>query len=92
MKTNTFDWEKTSQLSIIQLLLATFIPSAIGFTGFHVVLPALVRNGVPVVIAWPSVASVALLGFVLVAIFLMRSEGNGLGSPFGRVCVSRSFP
>ncbi|GAG55458.1 unnamed protein product, partial [marine sediment metagenome] len=90
MNANTFDWGKTAQLSITQLLLATFIPSAIAFFGFRVILPELVRNGAPIVIAWPSIASVALLGFVLVAIFLLRSEAKQLGiSIWSRMCFRK---
>lgn len=90
MNANTFDWGKTAQLSITQLLLATFIPSAIAFFGFRVILPELVRNGAPIVIAWPSIASVALLGFVLVAIFLLRSEAKQLGiSIWARMCFRK---
>jgi len=48
MHTDAFDWGKTRQLSVIQVLLAIFIPSGIAFMGFHVVLPALVANGLPV--------------------------------------------
>jgi membrane protease YdiL (CAAX protease family) len=90
MTTNAFDWEKSGQLSVIQLLLATFIPSAIAFTGFRVVLPALVKNGTPVLIGWPSVASVMLFGFVLVAIFLLRAEAKQLGiSLWARMCFKK---
>ena len=68
MNTNSFDWKKTSQMSVIQFLLAVFIPSGIAFIGFRVVLPVLVANGLPVLIAWPSVASVMLLLLSLIHI------------------------
>jgi membrane protease YdiL (CAAX protease family) len=90
MDTRTFEWEKTPQLSIIQLLLATFIPSAIAFIGFHIVLPTLVARGLPVLIAWPSVASVMLLGFVIVAVILLHREASGLGIPlWTRMCLKK---
>jgi membrane protease YdiL (CAAX protease family) len=78
MENNVFDWHKSSQLSIVQFLLAIFIPSGVAFAGFHGVLPLLVADGLPVMIAWPTVASVMLLGFVLVAVFLMHREAKGL--------------
>jgi hypothetical protein len=67
---NIFDWKKTSQLSIIQILLAVFIPSGIAFIGFHAVLPAMVSNGLLVLIAWPSIASIMLFVLVMIAVFL----------------------
>jgi membrane protease YdiL (CAAX protease family) len=76
---STFEWRKTKQLSIVQLLLAIFIPSGVAYFGFHFVLPRLVENGLPVMMAWPSVASVMLLGLVVVAIILLQREANGLG-------------
>lgn len=76
---STFDWQKTRQLSIIQLLLATFIPSGVAYIGFHFVLPTLVNNGLPVMIAWSSIASIMLLGFVVVAIILLQREAKELG-------------
>jgi len=88
MESSTFDWKKTAQMSVLQLLFAIFIPSMIAFIGFHVVLPSLVANGLPVLIAWPSVASVLLLGLVIVAILLLRKEANSLGvSLSARMCV-----
>ena len=90
MNKNLFDWGKARQLSVIQLLLATFIPSAIAFIGFHVVLPALVRNDVPIIIAWPAIASVMLLGFVLAAIVLLSREAKTMGiSLWARMCLKK---
>ena len=90
MQTNSFEWHKTPQLSIIQLLLATFIPSGVAFVGFHVLLPALVKNGTPVLIAWPAIASVMLFGFVLAALILLQREANAMGiSLWTRMCFKR---
>lgn len=90
MNTNTFDWKKTSQMSIIQFLLAVFIPSGIAFLGFHVVLPALVTNGLPVLIAWPSVASVMLLALVTITVLFLNREAKTLGiSIWARMCMKK---
>jgi membrane protease YdiL (CAAX protease family) len=90
MNTDTFDWNKTSQLSIPQLLLAVFLPSGVAFVGFHFVLPSVVANGTPVLIAWPSIASVMLLGFVIVAIYLLNKEAKTLGiSLWERMCMRK---
>lgn len=90
MSANAFDWEESKQLSVVQLLLATFLPSAFAYIGFRIVLPALVKNGTPVLIGWPSIASVMLLILVLLAIFLIRSEAKQLGiSIWARMCFKR---
>ena len=68
MSDDTFIWQNTKQFSILQIILAFLIPSAIAFTGFRFVLPILVEGGTPSIIAWPAVASIMLFGFVLVAI------------------------
>jgi len=90
MNTNTFDWKETPQMSVAQFLLAVFIPSGIAFVGFHVVLPILVTNGVPPMVAWPSVASVMLMGFVIAAIFLLNKEAKALKiSLWSRMCMKK---
>ncbi|WKZ34765.1 MAG: CPBP family intramembrane metalloprotease [Anaerolineales bacterium] len=90
MNANTFDWKKPSQLSVIQLLFAVFLPSGFAYVGFHVALPALVAGGLPVMIAWPSVASVMLLIFVILAVFLLNKEAQSLGiSLWTRMCMKR---
>jgi membrane protease YdiL (CAAX protease family) len=90
IKTKPFDWMQTPQLSVIRLLLAAFIPSGVAFAGFHVVLPALVGNGLPVLIAWPTVAGVMLSGFVLAAFILLRHEAKAMGiSLWARMCLKR---
>jgi hypothetical protein len=90
MNKNLFDWGKARQLSVIQLLLATFLPSAVAFIGFHVVLPVLVKNGTPVLIAWPVIASVMLLAFVVTAILFLRREAKAMGiSLWARMCLKK---
>ena len=85
-----FKWEKSKQLSVIQLLLATFLPSGFAYVGFRVVLPALVKNGTPVLVGWPAVASIMLFVFVLLAFLLMRTEAQQLGLSLGkRMCFKR---
>ena len=87
---DTFDWKKTSQLSVTQLLLAVFLPSGFAFVGFRVVLPALVANGLPVLIAWPSVASLMLLVFVILAVFLLNRDAKTLDiSLWTRMCMKK---
>jgi membrane protease YdiL (CAAX protease family) len=75
---------------MVQFLLAIFIPSGTAFIGFHIVLPALVANGVPPVVAWPSIASVMLMGFVIAAVLLLNKEATSLGiSLRTRMCMKK---
>ena len=93
MSANAFDWGKSKQLSVVQLLLATFLPSAFAYIGFRIVLPALVKNGTPILIGWPSIASVMLFIFVLLAVYLLRVEAKQLGiSLWARMCLKRLTP
>jgi len=90
MNNNTFDWEKTSQMSIVQFLLAIFIPSSIAYLGFRVVLAVLVSNGLPVLIAWPIIASAMLFVLVIIAILLLNKEAKTLGiSIWKRMCMKK---
>jgi len=90
MENNNFDWTKNPQMSVVQFMLAIFIPSGVAFVGFHVVLPQLVANGLPVLIAWPAVASIMLLGLVLAAVLLLRNEAKKLGITFWtRMCMKK---
>jgi membrane protease YdiL (CAAX protease family) len=90
MQSNSFSWEKTPQLNPIQLILATFIPSAIAFAGFHLVLPRWVDAGMPVLIAYSIVAGVMLFGFVLIAIVLLAREARSMNlSLWIRMCLKR---
>lgn len=75
----SLEWKNTKQLSIIQLLLATFLPSAFAFIGFHFVLPKLSQAGLPNLLAWPLVASTMLALFVIIAIVFMKKEAGTLG-------------
>lgn len=62
-----------------RLLLAFLIPSAVAWAGFRIVLPALVTRGWPVLVAWPAVASLMLLGLVIFAVFRLGREARKLG-------------
>lgn len=88
MDSVNFIWNKTKQLSLVQLLLAFIIPSTIAFVGFRVVLPIFVNNGVAALIAWPIVASVMLLGLVIFSLHLIKQEANELNvSIWSRMCL-----
>ena len=88
MSDDTFNWQNTKQLSILQIILAFLIPSAIAFTGFRFVLPILVEGGTPAIIAWPAVASIMLFVFVLVAIVFLNKEAKELNISFKeRACL-----
>lgn len=85
-----FNWQQTKQLSILQLLAAVFIPSAGGYALFHSLLPAVVNNGVPVLVAYSIVASAGLSIIVLFAIYILRKEAIDLGISFAaRACLLR---
>ncbi len=89
MSASTFEWKKAPQLSAVQFLLATFVPSGVAFIGFHVVVPTLARNGLPVLVAWSAVACVMLMAFSVVAIVLLRREAKQLGiSLWSRMCLT----
>jgi membrane protease YdiL (CAAX protease family) len=90
MTHNNFEWKNSKQLSVIQFLLATFLPSGFAYIGFRVVLPNMVKNGTPILVGWPAIASIMLFLFVLLAFFLLRSEANQLGiSLRERMCFKR---
>jgi membrane protease YdiL (CAAX protease family) len=91
MSDDTFNWQDTKQLSILQIILAFLIPSTVAFTGFRVILPVLVEGGVPSIIAWPAVASIMLLGFVLVAIIFLNKEAKELNISFKERACLRSL-
>jgi membrane protease YdiL (CAAX protease family) len=50
MTHNNFEWKNSKQLSVIQFLLATFLPSGFAYIGFRVVLPNMVKNGTPILV------------------------------------------
>lgn len=88
MTSRNFDWTKTKQLSVIQLILAFAIPSAIAYVGFRVVLPMLVESGTPTMIAWPSIASAMLLALVIFSFIFLRTEAKQLNiSLASRMCL-----
>jgi uncharacterized protein len=90
MTNNDFNWEDTKQLTPIQIFLAFFLPSAFAFTGFRIVLPKLVANGVPVLIGWPGVASVMLFILVLIGLTLLKKEAKELNISLSeRMCLKK---
>ncbi len=90
MTSNSFDWTSTRQLSPVQILLSFVIPSGIAYIGFHSVLPNLVQGGMPVLVAWPIVASAMLAVFAFTAVLLLKNEAAQLGiSVAERMCLKR---
>ena len=90
MATQNFKWESTKQFSVFQLLLSFLIPSLFAFAGFRIVLPMLVKSGIPVLVAWPSIASVMLLVFIIAAVSLLRLEAKQLNiSVASRMCLKK---
>jgi len=88
MSGNIFSWDKTKQLSVVQVLLAFCIPSAFAFTGFRLILPLIYDKGVPAIIGWPITASVMLLVFVVAAFILLKREAKELNiSVKERMCL-----
>lgn len=88
MSNDAFIWKNTKQFSFLQIILAFLIPSAIAFTGFRFILPKLVKDGIPSIIAWPAIASAMLFAFVVAAIFLLKKEAKELGISFKeRACL-----
>lgn len=88
MSNHHLEWQSVRQLNGLQLFAAFAIPSAIAFTGFHVLLPIVHASGVPAIVAWPVIASLMLLGFTGAAIFLMKREAGVLGvSLKARMCL-----
>jgi len=77
-------------MSVVGMLLATFIPSGVAFSGFHVAAPALVAAGMPSLYAWYFVALVALASFVIAGRVLLVYEARALGvSIKERFCSAR---
>jgi len=90
MKLNIYDWDKTKQLSIPLLLLAFAIPSAIGYVGFRIVLPVLVEEGIPSILAWPLIASLMLFFLVILSLVLLQKEARHLNiSLVSRMCLKK---
>ena len=77
-------------MSPLQIVLAFAIPSAIAYSGFHIILPILVQRGVPAIIGWCLIASVMLACLVLVAIIFMQREAKALNiSIVARMCLKK---
>lgn len=90
MSESTFQWDQIQQLTIPQLLLATFIPSGVAFVGFRMILPMFVASGTPSLTGWAAIASVMLFIFVLAAIYLLNREAKKLGiSLTVRMCLKK---
>jgi len=86
-----FDWKTSKQLSVLQLMFAVFIPSGCAFFGFHFILPHLVVAGIPILLAWPLVASIMLFILVVVAFILLRNESIELKIRFReRLCLKKN--
>jgi membrane protease YdiL (CAAX protease family) len=86
----SFEWSNCKQLSLFKILLAFLLPSLFAFIGFRFVLPLLVKSGYPKVLMWGLVASVMLLIFVIIGIFLNYNESKKLNiSLFERLCIKR---
>ncbi|MES0489848.1 MAG: CPBP family intramembrane glutamic endopeptidase [Leptospirales bacterium] len=90
MSDNNFNWENSKQLSVIKVILAFAIPSAVAFTGFRIILPIIYEQGIPAIIAWPAIASGMLLLVLIVAIILLRREAKELNISFKeRICLKK---
>lgn len=88
MRDTDFNWNDAKQLNLGLIFLAFAIPSAIGFLGFHYILPILFNNGMPAIVAWPLTASLMLLGFTIVPLLMMRREAADLNiSLKARLCL-----
>ena len=90
MTTKDFNWQGAKQLSVVQILLAFFLPSVFAFCGFRVVLPIIVAKGTPAIIAWPTIASVMLFIFVVLAFYFLSNEAKSLKiSLVTRLCLKK---
>lgn len=90
MQETTFNWNQAKQLSLWQVILATAVPSAGGFFGFHIVLPFLVKGGLPVMVAWPMLAFMGLSLIVIAAFILLKNESAHAGITLAsRMCIKK---
>lgn len=80
---SNFDWSKLKQLSVPQILLAFLLPSGFAFFGFRFVLPKLVELGYPKVLMWGLIASIMLLLFVIIGLFLIKKEAEAIDISIG---------
>ena len=79
MTSRIFKWEETTQLSIVGIVLAFMLPSAGGFVIFHLILPALVDAGNPVLLAYSYVGIAGLFSILAAGLLLMRREAAAMG-------------
>ena len=90
MTRDIFDWNKSKQLSVMQMILAFALPSVVAYIGFRILLPILVETGTPSIIAWPTIASAMLLLLVAAAFVLLHKEAKQLDiSLISRMCFMR---
>ena len=90
MNSNGLEWDKVKQLSIIQMLLATFVPSGVAFIGFHFIAPTLVDAGMSKIYSWAIIAIIMLLVLVIFAIILLQKEAKQLGiTIYERMCFKK---
>ncbi len=76
MKEQKFNWISTNNLGLFKLLLATFVPSLIAFTGFHYIVPKLVENEVPVLLSYGITASSMLFLLLTFTIIILIKEAR----------------
>jgi len=89
-KLNSFDWNQTKSFSILQLILVFALPSLLSYIGFHIILPLLIKNDLPILISWASIASVMLLFLVILALIFLKREAKQLNiSLASRMCLKR---
>ncbi len=74
-----FDWNRTNQLNISQVVIAFLLPSLFACIGFRYVLPTWIAQGFPKILAWPIIAATMLLVFVIIGFFLVKKEAKQLG-------------
>ncbi len=75
---NNLNWDKLKQFNIGQIILAFLLPSIFAFIGFRFVLPWTVDNGFPKILMWGIIASLMLLIFVIIGLFLISKESKEL--------------
>lgn len=73
-----FDWNKITQLKPFEILVAFLLPSGFAFLGFRFVLPWFVSNGYPKVLLWGIIASIMLLIFSMIGLYLVSNESKKL--------------
>ena len=90
MSEKSFEWSETKQLSVVKMLLATFLPSLFAFAGFHFVAPLFINMGMSKIHSWLYVAIIMLFIFVLVAVLLLAKEAKDLNiTLFKRMCFKK---